>query len=951
MDQTVNGTNGNDVINTGAGNDTINAFGGNDVINSFAGNDTIDGGDGNDSINAGLGADDEVDGGAGIDLLRANYALRDTGRGIFFSTRFTDAEGISGRAIRYAGTSGFTILDDLSFDGMDRFSIIGTSKDDSIETWRGNDAVNSGAGNDTIEVGDGNDVVNAGSGDDFVEAGAGNDIVNAGSGNDTVDAGTGFDRINGGDGIDTAIVDVSSRVAPLRIANPIRGLNIAGVVAAANFEAYDITSGSGNDVLSQAAIVDGVLVRGADRFAGGDGNDIINVGLGVGDRAEGGTGNDLLIADYSKGDTGRGISFRTSNFSNAEGVSGRASRREISTFSALDDMQFFGIDRFSIVGTSKDDDIKTWSGNDVVASGAGNDTLELGDGNDTVSAGSGDDRIGAGAGDDIVNAGSGNDTVEAGTGFDRINGGDGIDTAIIDISSRVAPIRIANPTRNLNIAGRVVAVNFEAYDITSGSGDDVLSQAAIVDGVVVRGSDRFAGGDGNDIINVGLGLRDQAEGGTGNDLLIADYSKGDTGRGLVFNTSFSNATGVTGTASRSRATSAAALDSLRFIGIDRFSIIGTSKNDNIETWTGNDAIVSGAGNDTIDAGDGNDIVNSGSGDDRIDAGAGNDVVNAGTGNDTVEAGTGFDRINGGIGIDTAIIDISSRTAPISIINPIRNLSIAGVVAAVNFEAYDITAGSGDDVLSQAAIVNGVLVRGADRFVGGDGNDIINVGLGVGDRAIGGTGNDLLVADYSKGDTGRGISFITNNFGNSQGVSGRASRRAATGFSSLDDMRFEGIDRFSVIGTSKDDTIEGWTGNDAVVGGAGNDRINAGDGNDSILGGAGADTLTGEGGADRFIYNAAAEGGDTITDFTASQGDVIAVSAAGFGGGLSAGSPISAAQFVLGSAATDASDRFIYNQSNGALLFDVDGSGFRSAVQLATLSGSPAFNRTNITVLA
>jgi len=42
-------------------------------------------------------------------------------------------------------------------------------------------------------------------------------------------------------------------------------------------------------------------------------------------------------------------------------------------------------------------------------------------------------------------------------------------------------------------------------------------------------------------------------------------------------------------------------------------------------------------------------------------------------------------------------------------------------------------------------------------------------------------------------------------------------------------------------------------------------------------------------------------------------------------------PITAAQFKLGTAASDASDRFIYDNT-GALFFDVDGTGGSDALQ-------------------
>ena len=110
------------------------------------------------------------------------------------------------------------------------------------------------------------------------------------------------------------------------------------------------------------------------------------------------------------------------------------------------------------------------------------------------------------------------------------------------------------------------------------------------------------------------------------------------------------------------------------------------------------------------------------------------------------------------------------------------------------------------------------------------------------------------------------------------------------------------------------------------------------------------------GADKFIFNAN-DGVDTITDFSPVD-DTIVVSAdgfgsvpAGFGAGLTPGQAITASQFTIGAAATDTSDRFIYNRSTGALFFDADGIGSTDQVQIASLSTGLAMNNTDIFVIA
>lgn len=98
-----------------------------------------------------------------------------------------------------------------------------------------------------------------------------------------------------------------------------------------------------------------------------------------------------------------------------------------------------------------------------------------------------------------------------------------------------------------------------------------------------------------------------------------------------------------------------------------------------------------------------------------------------------------------------------------------------------------------------------------------------------------------------------------------------------------------------VGTRYADVLNGMGGNDALKGGGGDDQLFGGDGNDLLFGDAGndilsgdagADTLTGGNGADIFDYNFvtdsqvgsnglwSSETGDTITDFSRSQGDKI-----------------------------------------------------------------------------
>ncbi|URD51102.1 GDSL-type esterase/lipase family protein [Chroococcidiopsis sp. CCNUC1] len=143
-------------------------------------------------------------------------------------------------------------------------------------------------------------------------------------------------------------------------------------------------------------------------------------------------------------------------------------------------------------------------------------------------------------------------------------------------------------------------------------------------------------------------------------------------------------------------------------------------------------------------------------------------------------------------------------------------------------------------------------------------------------------------------------------------------------------------------------IDGSSYNDTLIGNAvGN----------AIAGDAGADVLTGGGGRDVFVYRSYTDGGDTITDFNATD-DLIQFSANGFGGGLTAGVMLSltaaaTGTFVSGNNPQSLGNNanFLYDTATGILSFDVDGIGANSAVTIAQFNGLPNLNPTQISIVA
>ncbi|WP_373480982.1 Calx-beta domain-containing protein [Geminocystis sp.] len=285
----------------------------------------------------------------------------------------------------------------------------------------------------------------------------------------------------------------------------------------------------------------------------------------------------------------------------------------------------------------------------------------------------------------------------------------------------------------------------------------------------------------------------------------------------------------------------------------------------------------------------------------------------------------------------------------------------------NANNNNLSGGTGNDTLQG--------LGGNDTLRGLAGNDILDGGTGN-DSMVGSTGNDTYYVN-STGDrviensnegtdiVNSSISYVlgsnlenltltgTSNLtgiGNTlnNSITGNSGANIINGNNGNDTLNgAAGNDNLN--GGNNNDRLDGGTGNDKLIGGLGNDVLLGGDGNDILIGGNGNDTLTVGTGGDRFVFKYADEGIDRITDFNLAQGDKIVISASGFDGGLTANANLTTAQFLIGSAATNASQRFIYNSSTGAFFFDQDGTGITSALQIATLNTGLALTSANIFV--
>jgi Ca2+-binding RTX toxin-like protein len=362
-----------------------------------------------------------------------------------------------------------------------------------------------------------------------------------------------------------------------------------------------------------------------------------------------------------------------------------------------------------------------------------------------------------------------------------------------------------------------------------------------------------------------------------------------------------------------------------------------------------------AGGQTVRGTSINNNITGGSGDDTIYAiGQGTNYIYGTAGDDTLVGGSGVNFLNGGAGADTlngwfsvntyASYADSTAGLTVNLLYPWLNTGDAKGDVYVDVHkalgsnyADNITGDNSGDILKGGAgddtITGGA---GADYLYGQAGNDTLIAGAGT-SFLDGGAGADTLVgsaghpsyASYSDATTA-----VTVNLLNPSLNKGDA---AGDSYTNIRDL----------LGSSYSDNITGDNSGDILKGGLGDDVIVGGTGNDAIFGGAGADTLTGGGGANQFSYNAPSEGGDTITDFSAVQGDLITVLHSGFGGGLVAGK-LPAADFAL-NAPTAAIGQFVWIGASSALYWDPDGTGPEAATLIATLQNVTTFAASGIKV--
>ena len=368
-----------------------------------------------------------------------------------------------------------------------------------------------------------------------------------------------------------------------------------------------------------------------------------------------------------------------------------------------------------------------------------------------------------------------------------------------------------------------------------------------------------------------------------------------------------------------------------------------------------DIVVSYAGNDRVNGLGGNDRIDGSAGNDTLDGGLGNDTLIGGAGNDSLVGGSGSDSLVGGTGNDVYAVNASTdRIAETSTVSTEVDLVQSSVTWSLgaNLERLTLTGsavihGTGNalaNVLTGNAAANALNGgAGNDVLSAGAGNDILNGGAGN-DSLVGGSGNDSYVVDA----VGDRITESTTLASEIDIVSASVSWTLGD---NLERLTLTGSAVIHATGNGLANVLTGNAAANVLNGGLGNDALSGGAGNDWLIGGTGNDILTGGAGLDAFRFvttPSATLNVDRIADFLAAD-DRIDLDDAVFTAIGPVGA-LSAAAFRAGTAAADSSDRVIYNDATGQLLYDADGSGGGAAVLFATVTAHTALTVADLFVV-
>lgn len=490
----------------------------------------------------------------------------------------------------------------------------------------------------------------------------------------------------------------------------------------------------------------------------------------------------------------------------------------------------------------------------------------------------------------------------------------------------------------------------------------IVGGFTIANGVAIE---KAIGGSGNDTI-LGNDKGNVLLAGSGDDQITVgngyDYIDGGYGIDTVNYTNAQSGVSVNLGLTRAQSTGGSGLDTI--IGIERlygsnYSDVLTSdvKGSMLYGVSGNDAFLAAAGTaaDVFDGGEGSDLLK---------------YANA-TSAVTVNLDISTEQSTGGSGYDTIIsierlygsnhADMLTSSSKGSALYGASGNDVLFASASMMSDVFD--GGSGVDTLKYTNASSGVTVNldvTTQQSTGGSGLDtIINIerlyGSNYADVLIsssqgaalyGGSGNDVFFAssnatsDVFDGGHGSDTLMYTNS------ISGVRVNLGLTRAQQTDGSGWDAIINIENLhGSMFSDALSGDVSNNELYGESGEDIIDGSLGNDVLIGGSGLD---------RFVFGSdlnAFTNKDMILDFE--EGEIIQLSSKIFTqlnvSGLLMKDNLLCSESGI---ATDADDFICYNNTNGVLSYDSDGSGSGVAIAFATLGTAihPTLTASNFVVL-
>ncbi|MEG4392057.1 calcium-binding protein [Microcoleus sp. BROC3] len=869
----ITGGDAGDDITGGNAADTIKGGKGKDTIKGGNGDDDIDGGDDDDDIEGGKGKN-KIKGGLGKDKIKGDDDDDDIDGG----DDDDDIDGGKGKN-KIIGGKG----KDKIKGGDDDDDIDGGDDDDDIEGGKGKNKIKGGLGKDKIKGGDDDDDIDGGDDDDSIDGGIGTDKIIGGSGNDTltgnegddsIEGGLGTNNLSGGNGRDRFIYRTSRQeIKTVAQADLITDFSVDDDLlefSAAAFANLSVSSLTRLVITATSAVGS---IGSANLLDFTDDISVTSIAtLQARFAALGGNLDTPTFCQFTDAETGRSVLvFNVGTRFEVVASFSLKIRLQVTNF------VFTGPPLTVPVGTAGPDNVNFsnsptavnfdgLAGDDNIVGSNLNDTLQGGDGNDTITGNLGADVLSGGTGADLFvyrTTKEGGDKItdfKAGTdkfqflasefGNLTTTNFDGVTGSTPDITGKELVIFTGGSYASLEAAqakalGNSTTAGFFAF--TNASNETVLYFDS--NGTSIGGSTLIA--------NLGTAA---------SNLGTADF---------VFTDAIASSPTTTNLGSIVDLTAAG---NTFPIGSNNFGSGAGGYNFTTPVlFTGNDSANSVTGTEFAD------IINGGGGADIINGGSGADIINGGSGADLLTGGAGADIFiynANGEGGDT-ITDFAFGVDKLQFAG-----SAFGNLTATNFDGVS---GVSPDITGKELVI---FTGGSYASLDAAQAKALGNSTTAGFFAFTNASNETVLYFDSNG-TSIGGSTLIANLGTAAGTVGTgdfvftgsvATSPAGTSTNSGSIVDLTAAGNTFPIGSNNFGSGAGGYNFTTPVLFTGNDSANSVTGTqfaDILTGGSGADILTGGAGADIFVYKAAGEGPDTITDFTFGV-DKLQFSAGAFG---------------------------------------------------------------------